>query len=215
VGTVLSIQTPEERDAGLEEASRVLHAGGLVAFPTESFYGLAADPRRDDALRRLFALKRRSPDQPLLLLLPSRESAAEYAARVPAAAERLMDRFWPGGLTLVLEALPSVSPLLTAGTGTIGLRLSSHPLATALARRFGTAVTGTSANPSGRPPACSAREAAASLACETVLILDGGPTPGGAGSTVLDVTADPSRVLREGQVSREALAACLSPEIPS
>jgi len=209
------MKTREERDAGLGQACEVLRRGGLVAFPTESFYGLAADPGRDDALRRLFAVKRRSPDQPLLLLVPARESVSGYTVRIPPSAGRLMERFWPGGLTLVFEALPSVSPLLTAGTGAIGLRLSSHPLATALARRFGTAITGTSANPSGRPPACTAREVAAFLACEPALILDGGSTPGGPGSTVLDVTLDPPHVLREGQVSREALAACLSPVVPS
>lgn len=214
MGTMLSLQSREEREAGLEEACEVLRRGGLVAFPTETFYGLAADPRQDDALRRLFAAKRRSPERPLLLLLPSREYVDGYAARVPASAQRLMDRFWPGGLTLVFEALPSVSPLLTAGTGTIGLRLSSRPLAVDLARRFGSAVTGTSANPSGLPSACTAREVAAFLACEPALILDGGPTPGGAGSTVLDVTIDPPCILREGQVSREALAACLSPVVP-
>jgi L-threonylcarbamoyladenylate synthase len=209
------MQTPDDREAGLEEACRVLGEGGLVAFPTESFYGLAADPRQEEAVRRLFALKRRSPERPVLLLLPSKESAVEYAADIPPVAEQLTERFWPGGLTLVLEARDSVSPLLTAGTGTIGLRLSSHSLATALARRFGTAVTGTSANPSGRPPACTAAEAAAYLACEPVLILDGGPAPGGAGSTILDVTSDPPRILREGQIPREALAACLSTVAPS
>jgi L-threonylcarbamoyladenylate synthase len=215
MGTLLPLKTPEEREAGLEQACEVLKQGGLAALPTESFYGLAADPRQDAALRRLFAVKRRSPQSPVLLLLPSRESIAGYAARIPSSAQRLMERFWPGGLTLVFEALSSVSPLLTAGTGTIGLRLSSRPLTTDLARRLGSAVTGTSANPSGLPPACTAREVAAYLACESALILDGGSTPGGAGSTVLDVTADPPRLLREGQVSREALAACLSPVVPA
>lgn len=215
MGIILSLKTREDRDAGLEHACTILRQGGLVAFPTESFYGLAADPRRNDAVLRLFAAKRRSPDQPVLLLLPARESVAEYAARIPPSAQRLMERFWPGGLTLVFEALPSVSRLLTAGTGTIGLRLSSQPLATELARRFGTAVTGTSANPSGRPPACTAREAAAFLAPEPALILDGGPAPGGPGSTILDVTVHPPRILRQGQVSQEALAACLSPAVPA
>ncbi len=215
MGTMLSLETREEREAGLAEACEVLRRGGLVAFPTETFYGLAADPRQDHALMRLFAVKRRSPELPLLLLLPSRERVDGYAARTPASAQRLMDRFWPGGLTLVFEALPSLSPLLTAGTGTIGLRLSSRPLAVDLARRFGSAVTGTSANPSGLPPACTAREVAAFLSCEPALILDGGATPGGPGSTVLDVTVDPPRILREGQVSRDALAACLSPVVPS
>ncbi len=206
---ILSLNTPELREEALDRACIALHQGELVAFPTESFYGLAADTRRQDAIERLFAAKGRSPDQPVLLLLPSRESVTLYAVRIPPAAHALMERFWPGPLTLVFQAASHVNPLLTAGTSTIGLRLSSHPVALDLARRMGAAITGTSANPSGRPPACSAARAAECLGPEVTWILDHGPTPGGKGSTILDVTVDPPAVLRQGQVSREALYVCL------
>lgn len=196
---------PQERTMALERACKVLREGGIVAFPTESFYGLAVDIRREDAIHRLFRVKGRASDQPVLLLLPSLESVECYAAAIPGAARRLMDRFWPGALTLVFEAAGTVSPLLTAGTGTIGLRLSIHPLATHLAGALGIAVTGTSANPSGFAPACTAEEAAQSLGPHLDLILDGGRTGGGLGSTVLDVTVDPPRIVRQGQVDRALL----------
>lgn len=195
---------------GLERACLVLRSGGLVAFPTESFYGLAVDISREDAVHRLFRVKGRSPDQPVLLLLPSLESVEDLAVNIPPAARRLMDRFWPGALTLVFEAAPAVSSHLTAGTGTIGLRLSSHSLATALASTLGTAITGTSANPSGLPPACTVEEVAQSLGPHLDLILDGGRTAGGLGSTVLDVTVDPPHILRQGQVDRDSLESCLA-----
>ncbi|MGM0664275.1 MAG: L-threonylcarbamoyladenylate synthase [Thermodesulfobacteriota bacterium] len=207
---IVYAKTPEERTAGLERACMILRAGGLVAFPTESFYGLAVDIRREDAVCRLFKAKGRSPDQPVLLLLPSLESVKDHAAATTPAARRLMGRFWPGGLTLVFKAARTVSPLLTAGTGTIGLRLSSHSLATGLALTLGTAITGTSANPSGVPPACTAEEAVRSLGPHLDLILDGGRTAGGPGSTVLDVTVDPPRILRHGQVDRDSLKSCLA-----
>ncbi len=206
---IMHARTPEEITKGLERACMVIRAGGIVAFPTESFYGLAVDIHREEAVRRLFIAKGRSPDQPVLLLLPSLESVEDYAAGIPGAARRLMDRFWPGGLTLVFNAARTVSPLLTGGTGTIGLRLSSHSLATGLASTLGSAVTGTSANPSRLPPACTAGEAEQSLSRHLDLILDGGRTAGGPGSTVLDVTVDPPCILRRGQVDRASVEACL------
>ncbi len=201
--------------AGIEQARLVIERGGVVAFPTESFYGLAVDIRREDAIRKLFRVKGRSPDQPVLLILPSLESVKDYAAVIPPAAGRLMDRFWPGGLTLVFRAAASVNPLLSAGTGAIGLRLSSHASATRLALAVGTAISGTSANPSGHPPACTAEEVERSMGHALDLILDGGRTSGGPGSTLLDVTLDPPRVLRHGQVDRESLERCLKVKLTS
>lgn len=206
---ILNLENPESRAAGLDRAAGVLRGGGLVAFPTESFYGLAADIRIEEAIAKLFTAKGRSPDQPVLLILPSMESVNEYAENISQSARTLMDRFWPGGLTLVFEAARTVNPMLSAGTGTIGLRLSSHPLATGLAGSLGAAVTGTSANPSGRAPACAAEEVYGSLGHCLDLILDGGMTAGGLGSTILDVSGDTPRMLRQGQVDRESLEGCL------
>jgi L-threonylcarbamoyladenylate synthase len=188
-----------------EEAAEILKSGGLVAYPTESFYGLAADADNETAILRLFRVKKREAGEPVLLLIPSVESLKRYAANVPETAKRLMDAFWPGGLTLVLEARKEVSVLLTAGTGKIGIRLSCHPVATALAQATGSAITGTSANISGEPPCNTSRGVALALEKGVDRILDGGETPGRKPSTVLDVTTRPHAVLREGMISRRML----------
>lgn len=202
---IVTVEHKGERKTGVDAARITLLSGGVVALPTESFYGLAVDMTSEQAVGRLFQVKGRRPDQPVLLLLPALESVDQYAVRIPDYARRLSDRFWPGGLTLVFEAAPWVSPLLTAGTGTIGLRLSSHPVATAVARALGGAITGTSANPSGEDPCRTAEAVAASMGRDVDLILDGGETPGGTGSTVLDITSYPPALIREGMVSRSRL----------
>jgi L-threonylcarbamoyladenylate synthase len=190
----------------VREAAEVLLAGGLVAYPTESFYGLGADAANEEAVNRIFIAKKRREDRPLLILIPSREALGRYVKGIPPLALELMDTFWPGGLTLILEAAPDLSPLLTAGSGKIGVRLSSHPLATALALAVGGAVTGTSANLSDRPPCRTPEEVIGQIGEELDLILDGGRTEGASGSTLLDLTVDPPEILREGLISRTALA---------
>ncbi len=187
------------------EAAKILKSGGLVAYPTESFYGLAADVANDTAILRLFHVKKRQIREPVLILIPSIESLKHYAMYVPETAERLMEVFWPGGLTLVFEAAKGVSSLLTAGTGKIGVRLSSHPVAMALVRAMGGAITGTSANISGTSPCKTPDGVARALGKGVDKTLDGGETPGQKPSTVLDVTTLPHSVLREGMISREAL----------
>lgn len=200
--TVLDVGPGGDPKGGLKRGAEAILRGGVVAFPTESFYGLGADPRDETAVRRIFRIKRRRDDHPLLILIPSREALDHYALSVPETARALMDRFWPGGLTLVFEARPALSSLLTAGTGKVGVRLSSHAVATGLCREAGTAVTGTSANYAGMPPCRNAGGVLETLGPELDLILDGGETPGGKGSTVLDVTTDPPQLIREGIVRR-------------
>ena len=192
-------------EQALKKAKEVLLQGGLVACPTESFYGLAVDAGNEEAIRRLFVLKKRAAEHPILLLVPSVELISEYVIRIPPVAHHLINEFWPGGLTLVFEASERISPLLTAGTGKIGLRLSNHPLATTLARAIEAPVTGTSANISGTPPSCSAKEVFASFGEDIDLIIDGGETAGGTGSTILDVTVDPPQILRNGIVEAQQL----------
>jgi L-threonylcarbamoyladenylate synthase len=188
-------------------AALVVKSGGIVAFPTESFYGLAVDVNREAAIERLFVVKKRRRDRPVLILISSLEAVDRFAARVPSLAKRLMKAFWPGGLTLILETAADVSPLLTAGTGKIGMRLSSHPVATTLANAVGGAVTGTSANRSGEPPCRNPRAILETLGAEVDLILDGGETPGETGSTVMDVTVSPPRIVREGLIPFRQLEA--------
>lgn len=203
--TIIHVTNDKRAQKGLKKGAGVILKGGAVVFPTESFYGLGVNVLDEKAIHRLFRIKRRREENPILILIPSMGDLERYVTRVPEPARPLMDRFWPGGLTMVFEARPEISPLLTADSGKIGVRLSSHPLATGLARESGTAVTGTSANRTGQPACRSAREVLAALADEVDLILDGGKTPGGPGSTVLDVTVHPPKIIREGMVGREIL----------
>jgi L-threonylcarbamoyladenylate synthase len=178
----------------------------LVAFPTESFYGLAANIADEKALQRLFAAKKRRGGIPILILIPSLETLSQYVTYIPETGRQLIKEFWPGGLTLIFEAGANISPLLTGRTGKIGIRYSSHPVATALSRAVGMPITGTSANVSGQPACLNAKAVSHSLGNAVDLILDGGETEGAMGSTVLDITIKPPRVLRQGMVSREKLS---------
>ena len=194
---------------GLNKAASIIRSGGVVAFPTESFYGLGVSAWDEKAIQRLFAIKKREESQPLLLLIPTASLLNQYVIRIPDIATQIMEEFWPGGLTLIFEANPDLPHLLTSGTGKIGLRLSSHPVATALAQAVGAPITGTSANISGQAACSSAEAVRHSLGRSVDFVLDGGETEGGKGSTVLDITVDPPTILREGMVAREQLEAYL------
>jgi L-threonylcarbamoyladenylate synthase len=196
----LVVDASRPAPATLEAAARALRAGGLVAFPTETFYGLGADALDEAAVARVFQAKGRPADKPLLVLIDSVPMVARVAKDVSARARRLMDRYWPGPLTLVLVAHPGLPAALTAGTGTIGVRLSGHPVARALVTALGTPITAPSANSHGAPSPRTADEVAASLGGRIDLVLDGGPTPGGPASTLLDLTRTPAVVLRAGAV---------------
>ena len=199
------MDTEENLQAGLKKAVNIILSGGVVAFPTESFYGLAVNATDEGAIQRLFAIKERKSESPVLILIGSVQALDQYVRHISKVAQELITRFWPGGLTLIFDAKPNISSLLTAGTGKIGIRLSSHPVATQLARSAGVPITGTSANISGQPPCVSATEIFHSLGKMVDVILDGGKTEGGKGSTVLDTTVTPPRILREGMVGHEQL----------
>jgi L-threonylcarbamoyladenylate synthase len=182
----------------LARAAGVLRAGGIVGFPTETFYGLGVTALDAVAVARVFSVKGRPESKPLAVLVDSPAMVMTVATEIPAAARVLMNRHWPGPLTLVLRACPSVPDGVTAGTGTIGVRVSSHPVARALVRALGAPVTAPSANPSGAEPPTTAAGVLAYFDGALDLVLDAGPTPGGLASTVLDATVDPPRVLRQG-----------------
>jgi len=202
---ILKTDTQDSLQSAIHEASQVILSGGVVAVPTESFYGLAVHAFNQKAVEQLFAVKRRREDNPVLILISSKESLGRYAADISDKARRLTDRFWPGGLTMVFRADPLLPQSLTAGTGKIGIRLSSHPVPRELSKAVGAAITGTSANRSGEASCSTAQEVMRAVGEDIDLILDGGITPGGKGSTVLDVTLDPPVILREGIVSRHEL----------
>ena len=197
---ILRVDGQAPSSEALERAAAVLKRGGLVAFPTESFYGLGADALEPRALARVFAVKGRPETKPLLVLVDSIAMAEGLVSEVPAEARALMAR-WPAALTLVLKAAPRVPEQLHAGTGTIGVRIPAHPVALGLVRAAGMAVTAPSANPSGAEPPTTAGAVAGYFADALELILDGGPTAGGAASTLVDCTVRPLRVLRHGPVA--------------
>lgn len=191
----------------LRDAVRTLAHGGVVVYPTETLYGLGVDASNAAALRRLVALKGREPGKPILVLIGDVTMLAHLAADVPSAARRLMRRFWPGPLTIVLRARPDVSPVLTGGSGTIGVRLSSHPTARALPQQLGRPITAPSANPSGQAPPRSVEDARRYFGSAVDCYVDGGELHG-VPSTVVDVRGV-AQIIRPGAVSAADIHATL------
>ena len=181
----------------------IVRRGGIVAIPTETFYGLGVNPFDEQAVDRLLRVKGRGDGKPILVLIGSLEQLPRLTRIVSPIARILIDAFWPGPLTLLFPALPSLPGNLTAGTGMVGVRLSScEPLAELL-RRIGP-LTGTSANRADRPPAQTARMVEEELGQDVDAIIDAGSTAGGLPSTVIDVR-QPIRVIREGAVTRQMI----------
>jgi L-threonylcarbamoyladenylate synthase len=199
---VLGVDPVAPAPAALGRAAEVLRAGGLVAFPTETFYGLGAAALDAAAVRSVFLVKGRAESKPVLVLVDSPEMVSRLA-EVSERACGLMARHWPGALTLVLSARPGLPAELTAGTGTVGVRLSPHPVARGLVRALGGPVTAPSANLAGAAPPTTAAEVLRAFDGVIALVLDGGPTPGGQPSTVLDVSVEPPRVIRQGPVKAD------------
>jgi L-threonylcarbamoyladenylate synthase len=181
----------------IEQAAAVIRAGGLVAFPTETVYGLGADGMNEAAVRRIFAAKGR-PEAKGLILHLSEPAQAKEVAVVSPAAERLMEAFFPGPLALVLPALAVVPAVTNGGGATVAVRMPDHGVARALIAAAGRPVAAPSANPSGAPPPRTAAEVLAGLEGRFDLLLDAGPTPLGTPSTLLDLTHEPPRLLRLG-----------------
>lgn len=195
----------DQAEAFFAEARRVLRSRGVLALPTETFYALAVNPFDPAALARLFALKARPEAKPVLVLIAGPEMLFQVVREVPAAALPLMAAFWPGPLTLILPARLDLPPLLTGGTGTIGLRQPRQDLVCRLMAALGLPLTGTSANRSGQEPLATAAAVARELDGEVDLILDAGPCPGGLPSTIVDVTVSPPRLVRAGAIATPAL----------
>lgn len=189
----------------LIQAARVVRDGGVIAFPTDTLYGLGASVQHEEALRRIYEIKGRDPSKPILLLVPDLDVLRTLVTEISGAAQRLMERFWPGPLTLIFEASEMVPHICLGGGTTIGIRLPDAPVARALLQELMEPVTASSANLSGDPEPVSAQQVADSLGDRVDLILDGGVCRNNRPSTLVDVSRSVPRLLREGRISEETL----------
>jgi L-threonylcarbamoyladenylate synthase len=196
----VSADTPDPAVIG--RAADILRAGGIVAYPTDTFYGLAIDPRSDAAVARLFDAKGREAGAAIPLIAASVEQVRE-AADVSDRELKLARAFWPGPLTIVLRPRPGLSIDVLGGGPTVAVRVPAHPVARALAGGFGFCITSTSANRSGQPPAITADDVRGTLGMAVDLLLDGGPAPGGLPSTIVELTPDGPLQVRAGAVPWE------------
>jgi L-threonylcarbamoyladenylate synthase len=188
----------------IENLQSVLNSGGVIAFPTDTFYGLGADPFNPDAISKIFRIKQRPADKPLLVLIYSLDQLQGLTHGVTDNARKLMEHFWPERLTLIFKAAPGLPDTLTAGTGTIGIRLPGHPFTRRLLEALDRPLTAPSANISNAEEPISS-----ALGKELDWIVDGGPAPGGKSSTVLDTTTNPPTLIREGALPRGDLESVL------
>jgi len=195
--------------AAIGRAAAILQAGGTVAFPTDTVYGVGAHAFQPAAVEKLYAAKLRPRDKAIPLLLADVTDVAMVVRDVSADAQRLMARFWPGGLTLVLPRAASVPDIVCAGGESVAVRLPAHAVARALIAAVGAPLAATSANLSGHPSPVVAAEVAAELAGRIDLLLDGGRCPGGVPSTVLDLSGEQPRLLRAGAIPVEEIEAVL------
>lgn len=195
----------------VEQAVAALRRGVVVVYPTETLYGLGVDATNEHALHKLVALKGREDGKPISVLVSDDAMLHTVAASISPAARRLMRRFWPGPLTLALPARDGLSPLLTGGGATIGVRCSSHPLAAALVAGLGRPVTTPSANPAGATPPVSLVQARAYFGDAVDAYVDGGTLSGGVGSTVVEPAPEP-KIIREGAIPARDIAAALREE---
>lgn len=189
----------------IEQGISILKQGGLVAFPTDTVYGLGASIGIRHAVERVYRVKERPRSMALPLLLADTSQIGEVAEPVPSIAWLLADKFLPGALTIVLPRSESVPDIITGGGITVAVRIPAHPVPVALARGLGAPIVGTSANLSGKPSPLTADEVYAQLGDKVDLIIDGGRCPGGKESTIVDLTGETPIVLREGAISREEL----------
>lgn len=202
---ILKVSDNNSEEAVLIHASEILTSCGIIAYPTETFYGLGADAGNENAIRKIYSIKGRNFNNPISVIIDQTAQLQSLVEGVPNNAMLLMQAFWPGALTIVFKAAGVVSPLLTAGTDKIGVRISSHPAARAIAAKLGRPVTATSANLSGAPECSTADEVINQIGDKLDAIVDLGKTSGGIGSTIIDITCNPPKILRQGVITSDAI----------
>ena len=189
----------------LSEALEAVRSGEVIVFPTETFYGLGADALNEAAVMRVASLKGRDPENPIPLIITDMNMLKEIVTELPLMAERLINHFWPGPLTLVLPAKQGLPTLLMNRAGGVGVRISSHPVASALVKGLGCPLTATSANSSGKGPAKTIAEARSYFSKQVEIFIDGGRLEGKKGSTVVEIHGDQLKIIRDGEISPKEL----------
>jgi len=197
---VVKIDLSAPQTSALEEAADILREGGVVAYPTETFYGLGVDAFNEVAIKKLYQIKGRDLNKPISILIRDQEMLKQVANSIPPVAERLMQELWPGPLTLIFKCRDQLPSYLTGGTGKVGVRISSQLTAQRLLEILELPITATSANLSGGKSPITAQEILGSSANGIDLILDGGKLPGQRGSTIVDLTLFPPKIVREGEI---------------
>ena len=197
-------------DREIERAARLIRDGGVVAIPTDTLYGLAADAFNAEAIERVFAIKERPEGLALPVLLADLEQLSVVARELPEAASALAQEYWPGPLTLIVRKVPGLPTRLTAGHDTVAARVPAHPVPRELARRLGRPITGTSANISGVPDPSTLDELRRQVGRRVDCVIKAGPAPAGTASTIVDLTSDVPQLIREGAIPFAEIAALLN-----
>ena len=207
---IVSIDPVNPEPDIIARAGKILQKNGVVIFPAKCLYGIAANALDETAIEKVFQLKQRPLNNPVLVLIPNKTMLADLVTSISKQAYKLMDAFWPGNITLVFEAKKHISRRLTANTGKIGIRFPFHPVAKALVEYVNFPITGTSANLSGQEGCSHINQLSSSMIDQADLVLDAGRLKGGSGSTIVDVTTSPVAILREGEVSISQINKILS-----
>jgi L-threonylcarbamoyladenylate synthase len=196
---IMRIDSAQPSPQLIDKAAKVIQGGGVIIYPTETLYGLGANPLDPEAMKRLYAIKGREKAKPIPFLIKNQEMLATLVEEIPPRGRPLMERYWPGALTLIFRAKKGLPPPLWGEKGTIGLRISAHPVARLIVEAVDTPLTSTSANPAGEGDLIDVRMIARAFGDQVDLIIDGGIVPG-IGSTVVDLTLTPPKVVREGMI---------------
>ncbi|MDO8643442.1 MAG: L-threonylcarbamoyladenylate synthase [bacterium] len=205
MSSVVSIDPNQQDPEKIREVVTALKEGAIVAYPTETFYGLGVDVTQEQAIKRLFDIKRRDYSNPIAVIVSDLEMLERYVDEIQPRALLLIKKFWPGPLTILFHTNDKISKSLTTNTGKIGIRVSSHPVAQALVAALGHPLTTTSANLSGLPPSLNVKHLHSYFKEKVDLIIDGGDLPPSNGSTVVDLTEDKLVMIREGVIQGETI----------
>ncbi|MCP4671705.1 MAG: threonylcarbamoyl-AMP synthase [Desulfobacula sp.] len=198
---IISVNSDNPEPDIIAQAGKIIQNNGVVIFPAQCLYGVAVNALNEQAVKKVYTLKQRPLNNPILTLIYDKTQLSDLVQTIPVSAQKLMDAFWPGNLTIVFKAKNHIPDILTAGTGKIGIRIPAHPVAKALVKYTNFPITGTSANLSGQQSCNQINRLDPLLTVNTDLILDAGNLKGGIGSSIVDITSSTIKIIRQGKIS--------------